>query len=122
MIKFRGGAYGMYSLAYGMMVQVLRQLGYSGEFHADVTPHAALKEGGRVVLVVRNGSVISCHIFDKHGQKLYHDAEAQRLLPTFGILNWKLAPAHSTRTANPVTPPVAPSLQRNMNPITPPTM
>jgi hypothetical protein len=110
----------MYSLAYEMMVQVLRQLGYSGEFHAEVVPHAALKEGGRVVLVVHNGSIVSCFIFNKHGQKLYHDAEAQRQLPTFGVLNWRLASSSPTRTANPITPPTAPIIHRNVNPITPP--
>jgi hypothetical protein len=98
----------MYSLEYRMLVQVLRQLRYSGEFHADVPPQAALREGGQVVLHVQNGNVISCLILNRYGQKLYHDAETQRLLPALGILDWKLASSTSSRTANPVTPPAVP--------------
>src|SRR5215469_12837748 len=108
----------MYSLAYGMMVQVLRQLKYSGEFEANVASHAALKEGGRVILVVQNGNVISCFISDKYGQKLYHDAEAHRLLSTFGVLDWKRASTnlgnatHSASSGNIMTPPSMPVINR----------
>jgi len=112
----------MYSLAYGMMVQVLRRLGYSGEFQADVAPNATLKEGGSATLAVNNGNIVSCFVFNKYGQKLYHDAEAQRLLPTFGVLDWKLVPVNSTRTVNPITPPMMPALTKTVNPITPPMM
>jgi hypothetical protein len=112
----------MYSLVYGMMVQVLRQLGYSGEFQADVAPQAVLKEGGRVVLTVYNGSVVSCFIFNKYGQKMYAGTEAQRMLPTFGVLDWKLVPTSSgsTKTANPITPPVVPVVNKTTDPMTPP--
>jgi len=80
----------MYSLKYEMMLQVLHQLGSSGEFRADIPSQAALKEGGVVILRVLGGKVISCIIANKHGQKLYHDADAERLLPRFGILDWQL--------------------------------
>ena len=94
----------MYSLEYRMMVHVLHQLGSSGEFHAEISSRAALKGGGRVVLVVQSGKVISCFIFNKNGQKLYHDNEAQRLLLTLGVLDWKLVPSTSTKASGPVTP------------------
>jgi hypothetical protein len=93
----------MYSLEYRMMVQVLRQLKSSGEFHADVPSQAALRGGGRIILQVSGGNVISCIILNKSGQKLYHDADAQRLLLKLGILDWKLVPA--AKTAPPVVPP-----------------
>lgn len=95
----------MYSLEYGMLVQVLRQLRYSGEFYADVSPRASLRTGGHVRLFVQNGTVVSCVISDKQERKLYHDADAYRLLPALGILDWKLAPSPAAPVANPVTPP-----------------
>lgn len=97
----------MYSLEYGTMTQVLRQLGFSGEFHAKVSSQPALREGGEVVLLVQNGNVISCFIFNKKGQKLYHDVEAQRLLPKLGILDWQLTSSSFSPTANSVPPPAA---------------
>ncbi len=98
----------MYSLEYGMMVQVLRQLKYSGEFHADISSQSALRGGGQVIVVVRNGSVVSCFILDRNGLKLYENAEAQRLLPRLGILDWKRASTTVTQTTTPVTPPFVP--------------
>jgi hypothetical protein len=88
-----------------MLVKVLHQLGPSGEFHADVPSRAALRGGGRVILLVQNGNVVSCFIFNKNGQKLYHDNEAQRLLLTFGTLDWKLVSSTATKAVDPVTPP-----------------
>jgi len=90
----------MYSLEYKMMLQVLRQLGSSGEFHADIPPQVALREGGYVVLRLQSGNVISCFIFNKNGKKLYHGAEAQRLLPKLGILDWQVASTTSLKSAS----------------------
>ena len=100
----------MYSLSYDMMIQVLRQLGSSGEFHADIPSQGVLREGGHVVLHVQSGNVVSCFIFSKTGKKLYHNGEAQRLLPRLGILDWKLtSPTQDIplRDANLVPPVVA---------------
>lgn len=91
----------MYSLAYRMMVQVLHQLGYSGEFHADMSSQAALRGGGQAVLTVQNGNVVSCFILDKYGQKVYHNAEAISLLSSCGILEWKLVPSNTARMSAP---------------------
>jgi hypothetical protein len=88
----------MYSLEYERMVQVLRQLRSSGEFHADIPSRPPLRQGGRIILLVQKGNVVSCFILDKNGQKLYHDAEAQRLLPMFGVLDWKLINSAPTKT------------------------
>ena len=98
----------MYSLEYGMMVQTLRQLGFSGEFQADLPSQPVLRGGGRVVLLVRNGQVLSCFILDKNGQKIYHDAEAHKLLPRFGIVDWQLVPSTSGRPVHASFPPFAP--------------
>jgi hypothetical protein len=100
----------MYSLSYEMMIQVLRQLGSSGEFYADIPAQGALKEGGRVVLQVQSGNVVFCLIFNRSGKKLYHNGDAERLLPKLGILDWKLAPPTQNtfvRDAKSV-PPVVP--------------
>lgn len=83
-----------------MMIQTLRQLGFSGEFHASVPSQAALREGGQVILLVHGGNVVSCSILNKNGQKLYHSTEAQRLLPKLGILDWKLVPPLAAKTVN----------------------
>jgi hypothetical protein len=91
----------MYSLEYKMILQVLRQLGSSGEFHADLSPQAALRDGGYVVLRVQNGNVLSCFIFNRNGQKLYHDAEAHILLPKFGVLDWQLVSSAPAKPAMP---------------------
>ena len=96
----------MYSLEYRMMLHVLRELASSGEFRADIPPQAALREGGHVVLYVQNGKVTFCFILNKKGQKLYHDAEVQRLLPKFGILDWQLVPSAPPKTAS-LNPPLA---------------
>jgi hypothetical protein len=96
----------MYSLEYKMMLQALRQLGSSGEFHADIPPQAALREGGYIILHVQNGNVVSCFILNKKGQKLYHNAEAQRLLPKLGILDWQLVSSTPPKPASP-NPPIA---------------
>lgn len=96
----------MYSLEYGMMLQVLHQLGSSGEFHADIPPQAALRQGGYVILHVQNGKVVSAFILNKKGQKLYHDAEVQRLLPKLGILDWQLVSSTPPKPASP-NPPIA---------------
>jgi hypothetical protein len=96
----------MYSLEYGMMLQVLHQLGSSGEFHADIPPQAALRQGGYVILHVQDGNVIAGFILNKKGQKLYHDADVQRLLPKLGILDWQLVPSTPPKSASP-NPPIA---------------
>jgi hypothetical protein len=100
----------VYSLDYDMVVEVLQQFHYSGEVHADVLPQAKLREGGRVVLFVSNGIVGSCFILDRSGRKQYHDAEAQRLLPKLGVLQWNLvsfaSPQQPMKPA--YSPPIAP--------------
>jgi hypothetical protein len=101
----------MYSLDYRTLARVLQQLGSSGEFHADVPSQAALRGGGKAILFVQSGKVISCLILNKSGQRLHHDNEAQRLLLTFGTLNWILVPSTSSKTASPVTPPPVPSVK-----------
>ena len=63
----------MYNLEYERVVQILRQLRSTGEFHADILPCPPLREGGRTILFVQKGSVVSCFILDMNGQKLYHD-------------------------------------------------
>jgi hypothetical protein len=107
----------MYSLEYRMMVQVLRQLGYSGEFHADVPSQTALRGGGKAVLIVHRGNVASCFILDKYGQKILHDEEAIYLLSSCGILDWRLAPSTSGRRATPPGAPAAKPSQNNRPPI-----
>jgi hypothetical protein len=108
----------MYSLEYRVMVQVLRQLNYSGEFHADVPSQPALRGGGRAVLLVERGSVISCLILNSRGEKVYEHAKAQRLLPTLGILDWKYISSTSAMMINPTVPAttsVAKSEERSTN-------
>jgi len=107
----------MYSLEYRMMVQVLRQLGYSGEFHADVPPQAALRGGGGAVLIMHRGNVASCFILDKYGQKIYHDEEAAYLLSSCGILDWRLAPSTSGRRATAPGASTTKPLEYNRPPI-----
>jgi len=82
-----------------MVVRVLQQLRSSGEFQATVPPHAKLKNGGEAILQVKNGAVTSCLILNKDGQKAYHDDDAQRVLLTFGVLDWQLVTAMPSRPA-----------------------
>lgn len=95
----------VYSLDYDMVIQVLQQFRYSGEVHADVPLPAKLRVEGRVILMVYNGIIRSCFILDRNGRKLYHDAEAQRLLPKLGVLEWKLVPFTSPPSTEPAPPP-----------------
>jgi hypothetical protein len=118
--SFGGEQCAMYSLEYGMMIRVLHQLKSSGEFHADVPPQAALKSGGHIVLFMQSGNVVSCLIFNSNGQKLYHDAEAQRLLPKLGVLEWKRASSTPSNTFNPNTPNTITNKPNTFDPITPP--
>ena len=82
----------MYSLNYDRVVQALQQFKYSGEVHADLSARAGLKGGGRVILIVQKGIVLSCFIFNQSGQKLHHGTEAQRVLSKLGVLEWRLVP------------------------------
>ena len=95
----------MYSLGYDMVVQVLQQFRYSGEVHANVPLQARLREEGRVILMVYDGVVRSCFILSRKGQKLYHDAEAQRFLSKVGVLEWELVPFTSPPPAETAHPP-----------------
>jgi hypothetical protein len=88
----------VYSLKFEMMVQVLQQFGPTGEFRAHIPPQSALREGGQAVLIVRNGTITSCFILNRNGQKIYHNVEASRLLSRLGVLDWQLAPSTSTAT------------------------
>jgi hypothetical protein len=98
----------MYSLTYEMMVQTLRQFGYTGEVHADIAVRSALKGGGRAVLVVQDGNVTSCIIFNKDKQKLYEGIKAQMMLQQLNVLDWKLesstSPSEGIRSSYPDTP------------------
>ncbi len=85
----------MYSLAYEMLVQALRQFRYSGEVHANVSTQTPLKGGGRVVLAVQDGTVTACFIFDKNGHKVYENANALPILARLGVLDWRLMPSSS---------------------------
>jgi hypothetical protein len=95
----------MYSLKYEMMVEILQHLGYSGEIRSNIPSQTALKEGGQGVLFVQKGSVVSCLIFGKDGRRLYHDAQAQHLLHSIGIVDWQLVPPTEAQTISPVPPP-----------------
>lgn len=108
----------MYSLEYKMLLQVLHQLGASGEFQADIPPQAMLRDGGYVVLHVQNGDVVSCFISNKNGKKWYYDAEVQYLLLKFGILDWQLVSSASPETATSISSPAvseAKPVERNEN-------
>src|SRR5579884_1751526 len=98
----------MYNLTYEMMVQTLRQFAYTGEAHADIPARSALKGGGRAVLVVQNGNLTGCFIFNKGKQKLYEGTEAQLMLTRLNVLDWNLvSPSSSSagaRNYQPVTP------------------
>jgi len=82
----------LYNLNYDMIIQILQQFNYSGEAHANTPPAHSIEKGGRIILHVQKGTVISCLILSKNGQKLHHDAEAQRLILKMGVLEWDLTP------------------------------
>lgn len=95
----------MHSLDFEMVAQVLRQFNYSGEVHANISPQTGIKDGGRVVLTVKNGHILSCFILNKNGLKLFHDQEAYHLLARLGILDWELTPfSSSPPSATPARP------------------
>lgn len=89
----------MYSLTFQMMQLILRQFGYTGEVHADIPARSVLKSGGRVVLVVQNGNVVSCFIFNQNKQKLYEGKEAQNILARLNVLDWRLTSPTSSSAA-----------------------
>src|SRR5689334_20578708 len=94
-----------------MMVQMLQQFGYSGEVHADISSQAVLKGAAKVVMAVHDGTVLSCLILNRKGQKLYHDMEAQFIISRLGELEWQLisssSPAAAPKTVKPPGPPPA---------------
>jgi hypothetical protein len=98
----------MYNLTYEMMVQTLRQFAYTGEAHAEIPARSALKGGGRAVLVVQNGNLTGCFIFNKGKQKLYDGMEAQQMLTRLNVLDWNL-----------VSPSPSPAGVRSYQPATP---
>jgi hypothetical protein len=103
----------MYSLTFDMMVQTLRQFGYTGEAHADIPARSVLKGGGRVVLIVQNGTITDHFIFNKSGQKLYDGTESVLILARLGILNWRLAPLSSPNIARDARSALSPQAARD---------
>ncbi len=99
----------MYSLNFEMMIQALQLFRPTGEFRALVSPQPALKEGGQAVLTVQNGTITSCFILNKAGQKIYHDAEASYLLPRLGVLDWQLVSSIPTAPEPVKKPDTAPT-------------
>src|SRR5947209_4748442 len=93
-----------------MVVEVLQQFNYSGEVHADIPAQVAIRGGGQVNLVVKDGRILSCLVLNESGQKLYHDQQAYRLLGKLGRLDWELTPFSSP--SPPATPaPTPPAFQ-----------
>jgi len=90
----------MYSLKYEMIIQMVRQFGYSGEIHAYVSPQARLKSGGWAILVLLNGIVTSHVILDKNRQKLFHDNAARSVISQLGVLEWRLVNSVTAPTAS----------------------
>lgn len=97
----------MYSLSYEMIVQVLRQFGYSGEVHAEIPIDSAHKRSGYVVLVVQNGEIKKCVISQQNGQKLLEGEQAFRMLSRLGVLDWKLIYAPTPGMAQSPSPSFA---------------
>ena len=60
----------MHSLDYNRITLVLQKFNYSGEAHANIPPQPKMRDGGKVVLTVKDGHIISCLILDKIGQKV----------------------------------------------------
>jgi hypothetical protein len=91
----------MHSLRYEVILQMLQQFGYSGEAHATITPFALLREGGRAILIAREGKIIASLIVHKNGQKLYDGVEAQSILSHLGRLEWELVESYAPAAASP---------------------
>ena len=94
----------MYSLESDMMIQVIRQFGYSGDCHADIPPQGSLKHGAHAILVAHKGMITSISIFSRNGKKQYHDKEALSVLSQSGVLDWTLVPSSTTPPVYSVTP------------------
>ena len=49
-----------------------------------------MRDGGKVVLTVKDGHIISCLILDKLGQKVSYGQGVSPLLAKLGVLEWDL--------------------------------
>ena len=87
------GPCAMHSLRYEVILQMLQEFGYSGEAHASIAPSAFLKEGGRAILIARDGRITANLIVHKNGRKLYDGEDAQNILSHLGRLEWELVEA-----------------------------
>jgi hypothetical protein len=94
----------MYSLDYDTMFQVLRQFCYSGIVSSHVPAHTTIGQSGYILLAFEDGAVTSCVILNVHGQNLYSDAEAYRLLPQLGVLEWEPVLPSAPQPSMPASP------------------
>jgi len=97
----------VHSLDYNRIVLVLQKFNYTGEAHANIPAQPKMKEGGKVVLMVKDGHIISCLILDKLGQTVSYGQGVSPLLAKLGVLEWDLvrtssSPSHMT--PGPMTP------------------
>lgn len=97
----------MHSLDYNRITLVLQKFNYSGEAHANIPPQPKMRDGGKVVLTVKDGHIISCLILDKIGQKVSYGQGVSPLLTKLGVLEWDLvrtSSSPSNMNPGPVTP------------------
>jgi hypothetical protein len=104
----------VHSLDYNRIVLVLQKFNYSGEAHANIPPQPKMREGGKVVLTVKDGQILSCLILDKLGRTVFHDRGVSPLLDKLGVLEWDLVRTSSSsshKNTGPIT-----STPRGMTP------
>ena len=97
----------MHSLDYNRIVLVLPKFNYSGEARANIPPHAKMRDGGKVVLTVKDGQIVSCLILDSLGRIVSHDRGFSPLLTKLGVLEWDLVRTSSSSShtnPGPITP------------------
>jgi hypothetical protein len=97
----------MYNLDYNRIVPILQKFNYSGEAHANIPSQTKMKDGGKVILTVKDGQILSCLILDKPGRAVFYDQGVSPLLTKLGVLGWDLVHTPSSPTylnPGPMTP------------------
>ena len=97
----------VHNLDFQRIALVLQKFHYSGEAHANIPPQPKMRDGGQVVLTVKDGQIVSCLILDRLGRMVFHGRGFSPLLTKLGVLEWDLvrtssSPSHMN--TGPITP------------------
>lgn len=85
----------MYLLDLETMLAMMREYRRTGMMTAALPAGSGgMRPGGRVEIILKSGSVVSCRILNETGQSVLEQQEALRAVARVGRLDWTLSELH----------------------------